>query len=62
VKNLIASVIGVFMTLVSLAQPFANDWIDYSPNKTYLKFKVAQNGIYKIEHSTLNFVLNGLIW
>jgi len=60
VKNLIASVIGVFMTLVSLAQPFANDWIDYSPNKTYLKFKVAQNGIYKIEHATLNFALQSI--
>ena len=60
-KNLIASVIGVFMTLISLAQPFANNWIDYSLNKTYLKFKVAQIDIYKIEPSTLNFVLNGLI-
>ena len=59
-KKIIVSVIGVVTTLLSLAQPFANDWIDYSSNKTYLKFKVAQSGIYKIEHSTINFALQSI--
>lgn len=59
-KKLVLSVVGVFTTLLSLAQPLANDWIDYNSNKTYLKFKVAQSGIYKINHATLNFALQSI--
>lgn len=33
------------------AQPYGNEWIDYS--KTYYKFKIAQNGLYRIPYSVL---------
>ena len=39
------------MGLGAVAQPFNNEWIDYS--KTYYKFKVAANGIYRIPQATL---------
>ncbi|OWY19782.1 hypothetical protein C7N43_11345 [Sphingobacteriales bacterium UPWRP_1] len=34
------------------AQPYGNEWINYS--KTYYKFKVAQDGIIRIPYSTLS--------
>jgi hypothetical protein len=36
----------------SNAQPFGNEWIDYS--KTYYKFKITQEGIYHISKATLD--------
>ena len=36
------------------SQSYGNHWIDY--NKTYYKFTVAQNGIYRINQATLNAV------
>lgn len=39
------------------AQPFANDWIDYSADKKYLKFDVTNTGIHRIDYNTLNFAL-----
>lgn len=40
-----------------LAQNYSNGWIDYSSNKRYLKFPVAQDGIYKIDYNTLDFAV-----
>jgi hypothetical protein len=37
---------------VSTAQPFNNEWIDFS--KTYYKFKVGADGLYRIPQSVLN--------
>lgn len=37
--------------LGALAQPYNNEWIDYS--KTYYKFKVAVTGLYRIPQSVL---------
>jgi hypothetical protein len=34
-----------------LAQPYGNEWIDYS--KTYYKFKLAANGLYRIPQSVI---------
>src|SRR5258706_11075053 len=34
------------------AQTYNNEWIDYS--KTYFKFKVGSNGLYRISQATLN--------
>ena len=31
---------------LAFAQPYNNEWIDYS--KTYYKFKVTANGLYRI--------------
>jgi hypothetical protein len=35
----------------SAAQPFQNEWINYS--LTYQKFKIAQTGLYRISQSAL---------
>src|SRR6201986_1553027 len=36
---------------IAKAQVYNNEWIDYS--KTYYKFKVGSNGIYRISQATL---------
>lgn len=41
-----------FFTLASEAQVYNNEWIDYS--KTYYKFKVAVNGVYRINQPLLS--------
>ncbi|HEY0355761.1 MAG TPA: hypothetical protein VGC29_06140, partial [Flavisolibacter sp.] len=45
---------GLLLTLsfTSEAQVYNNEWIDYS--KTYYKFKVGQNGLYRIPQSILS--------
>lgn len=47
------------MTLSLFAQPFGNEWINYS--KTYYKVKVGKDGLYRISYSALqNAGLNSL--
>jgi hypothetical protein len=41
----------LFASFVAGSQPFNNEWIDYS--KTYYKFKVGANGVYRINQSAL---------
>jgi hypothetical protein len=41
----------MLMGLGAIAQPFNNEWIDYS--KTYYKFKIASNGLARIPQATL---------
>ncbi|HVU94955.1 MAG TPA: C25 family cysteine peptidase [Puia sp.] len=41
----------LLMGLGAIAQPFGNEWIDYS--KTYYKFKIGSNGLVRIPQSTL---------
>ncbi|WP_300601180.1 C25 family cysteine peptidase [Niabella sp.] len=41
----------LIFSIVAHAQQFGNEWIDY--NKTYYKFKVAANGLYRIPAATL---------
>jgi hypothetical protein len=41
----------LLMGLGAIAQPFNNEWIDYS--KTYYKFKIGANGLVRIPQSTL---------
>ncbi len=43
-------------SLVASAQPFNNEWIDYS--KTYYKFKVGSTGLYRIDQSALPAAIN----
>ena len=50
-KQLIGIAFGLFFLTVS-AQQTANDWIDFS--QSYYKFKLAADGIYRINHATLN--------
>lgn len=41
----------LFTSLLAKAQPFNNEWIDYS--KTYYKFKIGATGLYRITQPTL---------
>ena len=41
----------VFLANVVVAQPYANDWINYS--QKYFKFKVFRDGVYRIDYKTL---------
>lgn len=45
------TIILLMVTLGLTAQNYNNEWIDYS--KTYYKFKVAANGLYRIPQSVL---------
>ena len=52
--NFMKTFFTVFLLLVTLglsAQSYNNEWIDYS--KTYYKFKVGANGLYRIPQSVL---------
>lgn len=40
-----------FFSKLAIAQPYANEWIDY--NQMYFKFSVVDEGIYRVTHSTL---------
>ncbi len=42
----------VFFAAAGFAQPYSNSWVDHS--KTYFKFNVAKNGLFRIQQSTLN--------
>lgn len=42
----------ILVPYTTIAQSFGNEWIDYS--KTYIKFKVTTDGIYRIPKSTLD--------
>jgi hypothetical protein len=48
----------LFSGFTALTQPFGNEWIDYS--KKYLKVKVPQTGIYKINYSTIDNALQSI--
>lgn len=50
-KKTIAFCVLIFTYITTYAQNFNNEWIDY--NKTYYKFKVGQNGLYRINQSQL---------
>lgn len=41
----------LFLTFNVLGQPFGNEWINY--NQSYYSFKVVQEGLYRIDQSTL---------
>lgn len=56
-NRLLIMLVVLLTTGLSLtAQPFNNEWIDF--NKTYYKFKVGTDGLYRIPVSTLD--ANGL--
>jgi len=50
--------IGLMLTgLIVHSQTYSDDWIDYSPDHVYLKFKISSSGLYRIDQSTLSFAL-----
>src|SRR5690606_25114472 len=42
----------MLMATCGFSQPYSNSWIDY--NKTYYKFKVGSDGLFRINQSVLN--------
>ena len=44
-------IILLFFSFNSFAQPYYNSWINYS--QQYFKFKIAENGLYRIDSTTL---------
>jgi hypothetical protein len=51
IKRLLASCLLLFVFISLKAQPYGNEWINYS--QKYYKIKVAQNGIYRLDSLTL---------
>jgi hypothetical protein len=50
-KQLYALLISVLTVLPALSQTRGNEWIDYS--QKYIKIKVVNNGVYRIDSTTL---------
>src|SRR5690606_32002512 len=50
----------ILTTLKSIAQPYGNEWIDYSSGRKYFKIQIAQDGLYRINFSTLQFALQSI--
>lgn len=42
---------GFLLTIKALAQPYGNEWINYS--QKYYQFKIVSEGIYRIDYETL---------
>lgn len=51
IKKLITVCCLLSAFYLAQAQPYGNEWIDYS--KTYYKFKIGSNGLYRISFNTL---------
>jgi hypothetical protein len=49
--NRILAIALMFLSFVSFSQPYNNSWINYS--QQYFKFKIAENGLYRIDSLTL---------
>ncbi|MEO8109478.1 MAG: C25 family cysteine peptidase [Ginsengibacter sp.] len=47
----------IFISAAGFSQQYANSWIDYS--KTYYKFNVGKNGLFRISQSALNTISLG---
>lgn len=54
-KSFIGFVLLFFTITLTRAQPYGNEWIDYT--QKYYKFPIHKTGIYRIDYNTL---LNGL--
>lgn len=50
-KRILLTFILLYTALISQGQSYYNEWIDYS--KTYYKFKIAANGLYRIAQPVL---------
>lgn len=49
--RILLSFFALFFTFHSYGQRFGNEWIDYA--QTYYKFKISDDGIYRISYQTL---------
>ena len=61
IKRLLASSFFIFTFLGLTAQPYGNEWIEYS--QKYYKIKITENDVYRLYDSTLTnsgISLNGI--
>ena len=56
-KILLCSII--FISVTAFSQTYTNNWIDY--NKTYFKFNIGKNGLFRIPQAALNTLSLGSI-
>jgi hypothetical protein len=54
-----AFLLGLFLAVKTTAQPYSNSWINYS--NTYYKFKITEEGIYRITKSQLDAIGMGSV-
>ncbi|MCC6836940.1 MAG: hypothetical protein IT234_00245, partial [Bacteroidia bacterium] len=52
IKRLLLLSVLFFVFIVAKAQPYGNEWINYS--QKYYKIKVAQTGIYRLDSLTIH--------
>ena len=50
-KRLLLGFIFIFISHISSAQTYGNEWINY--NQRYYTFKIAQDGVYRIDYNML---------
>lgn len=56
-KKLLLGFASSLFSVLTVAQPYGNEWIDYNPNRQYPKFQVTEDGIYRIDHTALSSAL-----
>ncbi|MFA6058866.1 MAG: C25 family cysteine peptidase [Taibaiella sp.] len=54
-----AVLLGLFFAVQTMAQPFNNSWINFS--NTYYKFRIMEEGIYRITKSQLDAIGMGAV-
>jgi hypothetical protein len=59
IKRWAAIGIAMWLSQFALAQ-HANDWIDYDPDRRYLKVNITEDGIYRISTSSLSTAMTGV--
>lgn len=59
-KRWLLIVATVLWTAQGFAQSYGNEWIDYESGRLYFKFKVVEEGLYRIDYTTLNFALGSI--
>jgi hypothetical protein len=55
----VALLLGLFLAVKTKAQPFNNSWINFS--NTYYKFRIVEEGIYRISKSQLDAIGMGSV-
>jgi len=59
IKRWAAIGIAMWLSQFALAQ-HANDWIDYDPDRRYLKVNITEDGIYRISTSSLSTAMTAV--
>ncbi len=57
-KNILLTLVSQFLFVALWSQQYGNEWINYT--QPYLKFKIVQDGVYRINYNSLQAGLNQL--